>query len=1040
MTVTDASSPSAPAGRSTRRVDVDLVIRIVAALLAAGAICGLALTLYPDDLSVSTDILGYPIFRDFNSGRYTFEYLLIVVAFPAIAIAIFSALEVLARRRVGRRALPGLPTVAVTDASTPIPTAAGAVAASYGKSAAVGLLIAAAIAIAVEASSSWPLVLALPITVAYVLLARGVAVVIARRRRLSIENARSALNAVVASAALLAVAAAAAATHVRITGPDLSVDYAIAPVWALVIVALIPVAVVCRVVWRTPAERWPRVEAWTLMIVVAPVFIYLGLAFIRGDHQPPLDFFHDGERVGASHLVLDAGRFPWRDLLFIHGLQVDVLFPGLDMAAIEHSRWGWLTGQALIERPLFWVSTFALCIYLFRRNPPFLVGIVLLLVLGWLDPLDYSRMTLLPPSLLALAGLLNRSTWPRAFGFMAVTGAQAILAPEATGYSVAAWAVVVVYELVHRRLPEAEGLRTSRSLRSVVAGAALLAAFVVFLLANDALDGFVSYYTTFVSGHGLSGAFPIQWTDTEFRVWVYIPVAVILTAWAYAAVRVWTGRWLTRADWVVAAAVLGLIPYYLKFLARPDSGHLYEVATVATVPALYVVYRVVQVADARARRTRRPVLAYRPATVALLAVVVALAPGSALTTVRDLPRHYVGTASMLPPDPRLGYGVRGDYEPLIRRVQAVVDRYAPDGAVFDFTNSPLLFSYLIDDRPATRYFHVSMAIPADAQRDLIDELREENPPLVAYSSRDHGLPTWDGISNPVRHYLVSDYLLDHYHPVAQVEDYVFMARDRGPSAPPRVRHPRRLLFAGVACDWGYAPNFLDQSPPAGAPTAPVRITDLGTSFGVRGWAVDAAAKRRVERVLIVDGRRVIATVPTGVRRDDVAAAFESRRVRYSGFESHQQLAARYAQAPGALTYFGLTRSGVAGPLGTPSKRPPAKLTMPGGSTVNVERGSVQGSVDEQLAPMDRYQLTAPSDFRDFDWLSVNAAAARDGSEFVISDGSASDSRAIGFASLAGRDSEQVRVGACPQWQGYANEPLYLDVTPGTGPPDATLIR
>ena len=254
-----------------------------------------------------------------------------------------------------------------------------------------------------------------------------VAVVIARRRRLSVENARSALNAVVASAALLAVAAAAAATHVRITGPDLSVDYAFAPVWALLVVALIPVAVVCRVLWRTPAERWPRVEAWTLMIVVAPVFIYLGLAFIRGDHQPPLDFFHDGERVGASHLVLDAGRFPWRDLLFIHGLQVDVVFPGLDMAAIEHSRWGWFTGQALIERPLFWVSTFALCIYLFRRNPPFLVGIVLLLVLGWLDPLDYSRMTLLPPSLLALAALLGRSTWPRAFAFMAVAGAQAIL-------------------------------------------------------------------------------------------------------------------------------------------------------------------------------------------------------------------------------------------------------------------------------------------------------------------------------------------------------------------------------------------------------------------------------------------------------------------------------------------------------------------------------------------------------------------------------------------------------------------------------------
>ena len=90
--------------------------------------------------------------------------------------------------------------------------------------------------------------------------------------------------------------------------------------------------------------------------------------------------------------------------------------------------------------------------------------------------------------------------------------------------------------------------------------------------------------------------------------------------------------------------------------------------------------------------------------------------------------------------------------------------------------------------------------------------------------------------------------------------------------------------------------------------------------------------------------------------------------------------------------------------------------------------------------MDRYRLTPPTDLRDFDWLSVNAAAARDGSEFVISDGSASDSRAIGFASLADRDSEQVRVGACPQWKGYRDGPLYLDVTPGTGPPEATLTR
>jgi hypothetical protein len=47
---------------------------------------------------------------------------------------------------------------------------------------------------------------------------------------------------------------------------------------------------------------------------------------------------------------------------------------------------------------------------------------------------------------------------------------------------------------------------------------------------------------------------------------------------------------------------------------------------------------------------------------------------------------------------------------------------------------------------------------------------------------------------------------------------------------------------------------------------------------------------------------------------------------------------------------------------------------------------------------------------------------------------------IAFNALADRDSEQLRVAACPQWKGYRSGPLYLDVTPETGPVSARLIR
>jgi hypothetical protein len=797
--------------------------------------------------------------------------------------------------------------------------------------------------------------------------------------------------------------------------------------------------VVGLLVSRGPAGRWHRIETWTLLLVAAPAAIYLGLGHVPGELPPP-DLFHEGERIGASHLVFDLDEFPWRDILFIHGVLSDVLFPRLDLVATELSRWGLTAGQDLVERPLFWLSTFALCVYLFRRNWLFLIGASVLIVFGWVDALDNTRMILVPLSLLALALLLERSTWPRAFLLMGVTVTQAIAVPEATVYSAAVWGVMVLYELVHRHVPGTPTLGQSRTVRCLAAGVALLALFFVFLIANDSVDGFESYYRTFVAGHGIAGAFPFQWGDLEYHVWVYIPVAAVLVGWAYAAGRVWTRRWFTKADWVIAPAFIGLIPYYTKFLARADSGHLYQVATVAFVPALYVVYRVVQALDARAARSGVSALRYRPATVACLLLVLALAPTSVASLVRNLPDEYVGVASTEPPDSRLGYIIPGDDEVLIRRTQAVVDRYAPDGKVFDFTNSPLLFDFLVDDRPVTRFFHVSMALPRSAQEDLIDELRDSDPALIAYSSREQGLPSWDVVSNPVRHYLVSDYLLDHYHPVAKVEDYVFMARNEDPAAPPEVGDPRSLLFEGLPCEWGYAPNFLNQTPADAADGIDLTVTKEGLSTGVGGWAVDEHAGVPAVKVLIAAGDRIVASTPTGVRRDDVASQLGSRDVIYAGYEFRGKLPERYAAHPEQLSYFGVSRDGVASQLGVPANPPPAALRGPRGATIPVRPGAVRGSVDYVLPAMDRYRLDSPPGRAAFDWLSLTSAAAAGGSRVLISDGNAAGARTIGFNELPGSDGEQIRVGSCPQWKGYGEGPIYVDVTHGSGELSARLIR
>lgn len=1009
-----------PSPSSTPRLDVDLLLRALAAVLAAGAFCVFAWDAYPKALDVRTDIVGYPITQNFNPGKYSAAYLLITVAFPALAIAGWSLLEWLAARRRGNRRQLLPRSLPATDPDPPAERLRSPLLAHL-KLVVVGMLAATAIAVATGASSAWPLTIALPVTVAYVVAARVAAGRLARRRDASEYEALAAVNAAVGSLALVGIALGSEAARVDVASLGRAVHYSIAPLPILLGVALAVAALVGWRLRRSPPAAWRGIEAWTLLLAVAPVLLYLAFARISGELGPP-DLFHAGERLGASTLVFDGGELPWRDLIFVHGLLYDVAVPGLDTAAVEDSHWGLEAAVGLVEAPLFWVAMLLLCVYLFRRNWPFLVATQALLLFGWLDGLENSRMIFLPLSLLAMAALLHRSTWPRAVLVMSLTLAQAIMVPEATGFSVAVWVLILAFELVHRRVPGGPELRSSRTVRCAISGAVLVILFVGYLAISDSLDGFVSYYRTFLSNHALTGGHEIEWSDLRFHLYAYIPVAAILISWLYAAARIYSGRWFTVADWVVGAAVIGLIPYYEKFLGRPDFAHLGQVAVVALVPALYIVYRVVQHLDGEGERSGVRALSYRPATLALLAFVLVVAPTSTLSVIRDLPQHFEGSAAAAPANERLGYVVPGPDDTLPADVQRVIDTYAPGGKVFDFTNSPLLFDFLVDDEPATRFYHVSMAIRSGPQEELVDELEDEQPDLVAYSSRLHGLPSWDGISNPVRHYLVSDYLLDHYHPVAEVEDYVFMARNDAAAARPAVDDPNGLYFDGLPCEWRYAPEFLDQEPAAGAREMDVGVRPAGTStlIAVRGWAADLNAGTPAERILVAAGDSVVADGPVGINTGDP-----------SGFLLSDLLVPGDVTAPGSLRVFGVNADGIASELGTPASAPPRELRNPDGSTVHVANGAVAGNVDFLKAGLlARERLELPRDFSDYDWLRVDADGPLGANRFLVSGARSEAGETIGFSSLpdSSSESEQVRVGACPQWKGYAGGPVFLNRT------------
>ncbi len=141
-----------------------------------------------------------------------------------------------------------------------------------------------------------------------------------------------------------------------------------------------------------------------------------------------------------------------------------------------------------------------------------------------------------------------------------------------------------------------------------------------------------------------------------------------------------------------------------------------------------------------------------------------------------------------------------------------------------------------------------MADTGFAQRQLISDLtRSAGPRVVVFYGQDIGLPAWDGIEPTVRHYDVSNYLLDHYQPLANVDgQYVMIRDDLAASAPPLPAllgqaTSQDFYLSNPECAWGFSART---SSPArrrsrhNPPSPSTRDSVASSTLLVRGWTRD----------------------------------------------------------------------------------------------------------------------------------------------------------------------------------------------------------
>jgi hypothetical protein len=1017
--------------------------------LAAFAIAGIAAlaiwTQLPRQLDVRTEIVGYPIHSNFNSYLYLWRYWLLAGFLPLLTLALFVLLS---------RLIPGGDTWRGPRARQPAPeppapaaSRRSLVATALGRTLFLGAVLGLELATIAFQEKSWIVKVGVPVTLGYAVLASLTALAAGRIGRAPEDFwARLALVNVFAVALCFAgLYGVARSTRLTIASTGEVHTYTWLPWWlaapatALLLASGIFVAARAR-----DSALVHAYERRLVLLVVGPVALLIFLAGLPGA-LAPMDMFHEGEPLAGAHLTAE-GAFPWRDLIFIHGFLRDVLIPQFGFALIEDSRWGFFAGTVLVVGPLYWTSLYFLCAYLFHRNWLFLVGTQVAVVLGVIFEVSF-RFMLLPAALLLLAALFSRPTALRAAAFTAVLLVQAVVTPEAGILVVALVPAVVLFELCYYRRGRRLAENFRRTALCAASGAVLTILWLGFLAVFGAADDFIFAYRTFASGHELTGALPVVWLSDRFTFDVIAPVVIVVLAIWYFGIQFLRGRGLTVADWTMGGLALFVGLYYYKFLARSDPPHLYESFAPAVPLVCYVLYRAIAALGNGVERFR-PALAgpaRLAATAVALTIVVAEAPQSLDNVVPNAPTRLDVTLPAPPKVPAAGFILwEQNYVDITRGLDTIIDTYVgPKDAVFDFTNNPGLFYYLLDRPSPTRYYHVSMAIRSGTQDDLVEELERARPKLVIYSGNLTGFQFWDGISNQVRHYRVSRYLLAHYRPLVKWKGYVFMGLN-GVRYPPASSIAakvnggvtRRGLYSKTQpCDWGYAPNFFAEQPSAASQMnpLPLRATRLGA---MRGWAIDPKARRPAAAVLVAIGNKVVARFEPMFRRPDIVAHFRSRRYLRSGFDvGHIQRPLRSGESLWRTRLYGLSHAGQAGELSygpdaPPSLRPgsgPRSLVL-GGRRIPVVGGAALGYLDSATFPDHLLQIDVPrgTDLTRYHWLEIQTASPLHENSFVFTDLTSNIDHGVQFKTLGrGATTVRVNVGACSQWYGYRTRRLYM---------------
>jgi hypothetical protein len=1077
-TSTQSSPPRIPP-RSRRRDAVTAMIRFVIAVGAAGLLSWWWLERQPTSLRPPIDVLGYSTFRNFNYNPYFTRYRLGVYAAPVIILCVY---QLLSWRGPLRRAAPPPPRrILLRDELVPRPrddtvVVTASAAATFDVRLAFSVLlrlILPALIVAMSVSSRTGRsrdgisTAGLWCGLSYLLLIPAASIIYRRTR------ARNAIAPIDALAQANAVGAAAASigglwlashyTEIAVASPRQSVHWRWLPWW----IAAIGLLLTLGWLWLRYRRGVDARQSEKALLVFLSGSIFIFLAFAQLPRQLGRFVGYDDAHYFVGADLIERGYLPWRDQIYIHGPYIDALRAMVGFAVFEHSRWGAVAGVTVLLVPLAWVLLYLFTAWVSRGNVWFLLAFGVLAMTGVLGNVD-PRFIAAPPTLILLGESLRRRSarWCVALTLTLIAGVLAV--PEMAYLAGPAVLVIVLADFVHRRQRQPRPADFQRSIWCLATGLAASVVLLIALAASRSLGGFYDYVLAVGPGHASGSSIPAWgWAGRYAAEFIFCIVLVLLNFWI-AIARVRARRSWEARDWVALATAGFVALYNEKALARLDAPHIQNVFTAALPLLIITIYTVTRDLDrgiilaarrlprllARMRRPIRAVVPHaqhvrlvgmRP-TLVLAAVIILLLSGSnALRAAKAAPARLHATAATDPILPLAGYAAPGaiDYA-MVSDFEKIIDAYAgPHGTVFDMTNSPGYFYYLLRARPATKFNHIDIASNIFGQKVAIEELKKSRPAIVVFNGSGIGLQNFDFISNNVRHYLISQYVLDGWRPYVLSHGFLFLLRnDLIPTAPPVptlavAATQTDLAFSVPACDWGYAANYLDSNPTGAVVSLPVGPPMLATTFSARGWVVDTETRGPVRQIVLAHGQSAVSAVATlGRPRPDIKAKL-GPAASQAGFAISSALLG--SQTPDVYAF---ESDGRLHPIGNPHDPSPTGMITLQDSTRYAVGSPATAKIDAISIVATHVQtitVLSGTNLSDANVLTLHSSAPFGTRNFRLTDDLGDGRHSIQAKSLpvAGR-TLSIRVGSCIQWHGYRPNQLYLDIGNGGGVSSVTV--